>query len=212
MQDNRRGIVRHFWPIAFPLDLSRLSVERRDDSAGVAVGRRNHKRLIDDRRSAISLVNLVVANLPLPALLAVETQSRDIYGAAVRKVNEQVFAVASNRAGRSRRLLVLSHQTAAMHFLLPQWLAGLAVVAKHRLGILLLVRGGEIDAATDDRRRAVPASGNRTLPSDVLRLAPFGRWILIRIRDTVALRPAPPWPVGGTHRDSVVHFLTESLR
>ena len=99
-----------------------------------------------------------------------------------------------------------------MHFRLPQLLARLSVVTKHRLGALLLVRGGEINARSDDGRRAVPASRNGALPGDILRRAPLGRRILVGVRDTIALRPAPPRPVGGIHGDSVVNLLAESLQ
>ena len=97
-----------------------------------------------------------------------------------------------------------------MHFRLPQLLARLAVVAKHRLGALLLVGGGEINVPSDDGWRTVPASWNGALPGDVLRCAPLGRRILVGVRDAVALGPAPPRPVGGIHGNSVVDLLAET--
>src|SRR5262245_12917672 len=99
-----------------------------------------------------------------------------------------------------------------MYFRLPELLARLSVIAKYRLSALLLVGSGEKNVATNDGRRAVPASRNGALPGDVVRRTPISRRILIWVRDTIALRPAPPRPIGRIHRDSVVNLLAESVQ
>src|SRR5689334_18229782 len=70
-QDDRRCVVGLLRSLVLPLDFASLAVERRQDPAGVTVGRGDDQRLIQGRRRAITLVDLVVADPVLPFLLTI---------------------------------------------------------------------------------------------------------------------------------------------
>ena len=62
-----------------------------------------------------------------------------------------------------------------------------------RVHFLLFIGRRQVDAVLHDRRRRMPAAGNRNLPKQVLVLAKFGR--CSTGGDAVARRPAPPGPI-----------------
>ena len=196
----------------FPNHRTRFTVKRRDNASRVTVGCRDDEGLINRGGCTVTLVNLVVANSCLPSLLTVDAKSRHEDGIVVGKVDEEAVAVTGNCSRGGRRLLILSHQAATMHFGLPQQFAGRSVITEDRLGLLLFISRREIDVRPDDGRRTVSPTWNDRLPSDILGLAPLSRRGLVWVRVAVPLRPSPPWPIGGSYRDLVVNLFAERLQ
>jgi hypothetical protein len=83
----------------------------------------------------------------------------------------------------------------------------LSIQAEDGLGLLELIRRGQINAISHHRRRPVTAPGEGRLPEDVLVFSPLGRGSLTGRGDAVSGRSAPSWPVlrridGGIDRAS----------
>ena len=143
VQDDRRGVIRLFGPIAFPLDRAGLSIERRDDSAGVTVGRRNDKRPVHRRRCAIALMNDVVADLGLPSLFAFEAELAVTYTAPL--LAKLMKTLSPSQATVPDAAVDFRSFASSRHDALPSAKAACPSLGRNRAptGYPLLVRGGE---------------------------------------------------------------------
>ena len=197
------GFPRHF-----PAHLAGVAIERDDERRLAAVAAEDQEIVDEYRRAARAVLGRIGELGLLP-----EDVARQVEGgrAHVTEVDVDAVAVDDRRAARQAVLLVHllgDFGIGADRFDVPENLAVGRVDAEHAERDVAGFGGaggrGEIELAVDEHGRRPAAAGNRLLPSDILRRAPFDGHVGRR-GDAIARRAAELGPVGGSGRGNARH-------
>ena len=194
--DDRRDVVRHFWPFDFPDNVAVRSLHPADRAALLVVGRDDDEVLVDCGGGPEALVHDVIGDPRLPELRAGQVKGGGVDRTVVHEVDEEALPVAGRTRGGVGGLPVdLLRKVPFVHDFAPHRLAGLAVEAEQRLRLRLPLRRDEINPFAHHDRRAMSLPRNGRHPKRVLFGAEPGRELLIGIGVAISVRSAPPRPV-----------------
>src|SRR5262249_18230941 len=123
-----------------------FAVQRGKEAAADAVAVDNDERFVNDRGTAVAMFGVKRPGLSLPDDGRGESDGRHPQGARVEEGDEDPLAVAGGRGGGVIVLGVPGHEAAGVNGLGPELLARIAIETDQRLGLRLLVSGGDEDA------------------------------------------------------------------
>src|SRR5262249_54861813 len=152
-----------------PARLPRLAIESYQIAGCLVIGRNHHQRLVSRRRGRIAPVRFKVAQLGLPALLAIEAKGGRPDRALVVKSGIELLAIADERRRSSSVLVVPAAVEAAfVDLLAPGLFSRCPVETKDRLRLCLLIGRFQEDAGTDNDGRSMSPARHGRLPDHVL--------------------------------------------